>query len=105
MQGKERQIELASMLANQLSKLRNLYGVSQAHLGTLIGKSRQQISEIERGNAPLSWDTCLAIVMLACKKDRNKFISVMSKQFLLDINDWISGNCSSWDETGQTLPK
>ena len=35
-----------------------------ALLGDAVGKSRQKISEMERGSAPLGWDTYLAILMV-----------------------------------------
>lgn len=36
--------------------------ISQAELAKTVGKSRQTISEIESGAAPLGWDTFLAIL-------------------------------------------
>lgn len=78
--------ELAEEIAANLPKLRELYNISQTRLGELLGKSRQQISKIERGVAPISWDTCLAIVMLACKKDKKIFISVMGEDFIEELH-------------------
>lgn len=36
--------------------------MSQAELAKAVGKSRQTVSEIESGAAPLGWDTFLAVL-------------------------------------------
>lgn len=76
------QKELTEKLAVLLPQIRKAYGVSQSRLGSLVGKSRQHISKVERGLAPLGWDTCLAIILLACKKDKNKFVQVAGQEYL-----------------------
>ena len=59
----EQQRELISSLVQELPAYRKKMRMSQAELGDAIGKSRQKISEMERGSAPLGWDTYLAILM------------------------------------------
>ena len=44
--------------------IRKKLRMSQAELGEAVGKSRQKISELERGVAPLGWDTYLAILLV-----------------------------------------
>lgn len=58
------QRELINELIPELPVYRKKMRMSQADLALAVGKSRQKISEIERGVAPLGWDTYLAIVML-----------------------------------------
>ncbi len=60
----ERQKELIESLVKDLPAYRKKMHMSQAELGDAIGKSRQKISEIERGTAPVGWDTYLAILMV-----------------------------------------
>lgn len=55
---------LINSLVQELPALRKKMRMSQAKLGGAIGKSRQKISEIERGTAPLGWDTYLAILVV-----------------------------------------
>lgn len=58
------QRELILALIPELPVYRKRMRMSQADFGHAIGKSRQKISEIERGTAPLGWDTYLAIILL-----------------------------------------
>jgi transcriptional regulator with XRE-family HTH domain len=60
----EQQQELIRELIQDLPAYRKKLRMSQADLGDAIGKSRQKISELERGAAPLGWDTYLAILMV-----------------------------------------
>ncbi len=60
----EQQQELIRELIQDLPAYRKKLRMSQAELGDAIGKSRQKISELERGAAPLGWDTYLAILMV-----------------------------------------
>ncbi len=58
------QQELICALVPELSVYRKKMRMSQGDLAIAIGKSRQKISEIERGVAPMGWDTYLAIILL-----------------------------------------
>lgn len=49
------------LLTERLPTLRKKVRISQDKLGHMVGKSRQKISDIERGTAPLGWDTYIAI--------------------------------------------
>ena len=60
----EQQKELIESLVKDLPAYRKKMHMSQAELGEAVGKSRQKISEMERGAAPLGWDTYLAILMV-----------------------------------------
>lgn len=60
----EQQKELIASLIRDLPSYRKKIHMSQAELGDAIGKSRQKISEMERGTAPLGWDTYLAILLV-----------------------------------------
>lgn len=55
---------LIESLVNELPVYRKKLRMSQADLGEAVGKSRQKISEMERGVAPLGWDTYLAIILV-----------------------------------------
>ena len=48
----------------QLPDLRKKAGLKQYELAAHIGKSRQKLSDIERGIAPMGWDTFLAILFV-----------------------------------------
>ena len=48
----------------QLPLLRKKAGLKQYELASLVGKSRQTLSDIERGIAPMGWDTFLAILFV-----------------------------------------
>ncbi len=60
----EQQKELIASMVRDLPAYRKKLRISQADLANAIGKSRQKISEIERGTAPLGWDTYLAILLV-----------------------------------------
>ena len=62
----ESQANLISALIAELPVYRKKMRMSQADLALAVGKSRQKISEIERGVAPMGWDTYLAIILLLC---------------------------------------
>ncbi len=47
-------------LVERLPVIRKKLRLSQDQLGTMVGKSRQKISDIERHSAPMGWDTYLA---------------------------------------------
>lgn len=48
----------------ELPVLRKKAGLKQYELADAIGKSRQKISDIEHGRAPMGWDTFLAILFV-----------------------------------------
>jgi len=60
----EQQKELIESLVQELPVYRRKMHMSQQELGAAVGKSRQKISEMERGTAPLGWDTYLAILLV-----------------------------------------
>ena len=48
----------------ELPSLRKKAGLKQYELADLVGKSRQKISDVERGIASIGWDTFLAILFV-----------------------------------------
>lgn len=58
----QEQKTLLEVFVADLPDYRKRIHISQAELAKAIGKSRQKISEIESGTAPLGWDTFLAIL-------------------------------------------
>lgn len=58
-----RQLLVDAMVEN-LPKLRKGCHLSQTDVAKKIGKSRQTVSDIERGVAPMGWDTFLALVLV-----------------------------------------
>ncbi len=60
----EAQRSLIAAMIGELPTYRKKMRMSQADLAEAVGKSRQKISEIERGVAPMGWDTYLAIILL-----------------------------------------
>ena len=47
-----------------LPALRKKAGLKQYEFAERIGKSRQKLSDIEHGRAPMGWDTFLAILFV-----------------------------------------
>ena len=60
----EKQRVLIDAMIPLLPVYRKQMRMSQADFGAAIGKSRQKISEVERGAAPLGWDSYLATVLI-----------------------------------------
>lgn len=60
----QQQKDLIDSLVKTLPAYRKKLHMSQEELGDAVGKSRQKISEMERGVAPLGWDTYLAILLV-----------------------------------------
>lgn len=59
----------------ELPRIRKEMKISQTEFGKKIGLSRQTISGIERGIAPLTWNNYLAIMMfLEANKERCKTV-------------------------------
>ena len=56
--------KLIAELIDRLPMYRKKLHLSQTDLAAKIGKSRQTLSDIERGVAPMGWDTYLAILMV-----------------------------------------
>ena len=83
--------ELQKTLQSKLPELRSELGLSQEAFAELIGKSRQAVSLFERGELPITWETCLGIVAVSINRDpnvlkklygddfKNKFQSVLKK--------------------------
>ena len=96
------QTDMITELAQRLPILRESYDINQTQLGTLIGKSRQQISKIERGITPLGWDTCLAIVMVTHNRDATIFNEVMGDDYFIQIHNFIKSyeneSCHRFEE-------
>ena len=90
MQGNLSQSSITAELTLKLPVLRASFNISQTELGNLIGKSRQQISKIERGITPLGWDTCLAIVMVLHNKDELMFNNIMGKDYYAQVTGLIN---------------
>lgn len=86
------QTYIITELAQKLPMLREGYNISQTQLGNLIGKSRQQISKIERGITPMGWDTCLAIIMVMHNKNTALFNKVMGEGYYTQIHNYIKGS-------------
>lgn len=96
------QTNMMTELAQKLPTLRESYDISQTQLGTLIGKSRQQISKIEGGITPLGWDTCLAIVMVTRNRDAAVFNKVIGNNYFTQIHNFINSyekeSCHRFEE-------
>ena len=59
----EKKQQLISEMIKRLPQIRKEMKISQTEFGEKIGLSRQTISGIERGKAPLTWNSYLAIMM------------------------------------------
>lgn len=84
----ERQ-QMIGRLVERLPIIRKKARVSQDELGTMVGKSRQKISDIERHSAPMGWDTYIAICTML----------EMVGAFDLESDDWFYNDKSRWNKT------
>lgn len=67
--------KLIHKMVGELSQIRKEMKISQTEFGKKVGLSRQTISSIERGKAPLTWNNYLAIMMfLEANKERCKTV-------------------------------
>ena len=82
----ERKTELINQIIKHLPQIRREMKISQTDFGKKVGLSRQTISAIERGVAPLSWKNYLAIMMLIeANRDRFKTIFNDDSQELEEV--------------------
>lgn len=67
--------KLIHKMVVELPQIRKEMKISQTEFGKKVGLSRQTISSIERGKAPLTWNNYLAIMMfLEANKERCKTV-------------------------------
>lgn len=67
--------KLIHKMVVELPQIRKKMKISQTEFGKKVGLSRQMISSIERGKAPLTWNNYLAIMMfLEANKKRCKTV-------------------------------
>ena len=59
----EKKKELINEMIVRLPQIRKEMKISQTEFGKRVGLSRQTVSGIERGTAPLTWNNYLAIMM------------------------------------------
>ena len=79
----EKKEQLINEMINRLPQIRKEMKISQTEFGKRVGLSRQTISGIERGTAPLIWNNYLAIMMfLEANKDSCKTVFNDSSQEL-----------------------
>lgn len=74
-------LKLTKDLAKRLPEIRRRSRISQEDLGNMVGKSRQKISDIERGTAPMGWDTYIAICTAL---EYKKAIDTSSEQWYIE---------------------
>ena len=72
--------ELLIEFSKKLPAIRKELGVSQSEMGRKVGLSRQSISSIERGNAPLTWNTLLAIMLVVLVNNPDCFSNIMKDE-------------------------
>lgn len=71
----EKKQQLISEMIERLPQIRKEMKISQTEFGKKVGLSRQVISGIERGTAPLIWNNYLAIMMfLEANKENCKTV-------------------------------
>ena len=60
------------LMAEHLSELRNILGISQSVLADYIGTTRQTINSIENKKRPMMWDTFMSLVLLFISNEETK---------------------------------
>ncbi|MDR3310792.1 MAG: helix-turn-helix transcriptional regulator [Oscillospiraceae bacterium] len=81
------QLRIIGIFTDALPALRKELKISQTALGRKIGISRQMISAIERGQAPLTWTVMLSIVLffkVNYNANKQKHLSELERYLLLD---------------------
>lgn len=84
----ERQ-QLIGNLVERLPMIRKKVRLSQDDLGSMVGKSRQKISDIERHSAPMGWDTYLAMCTML----------ELAGAFDTETDAWYFTDKSRWSKT------
>ena len=84
----ERQ-QLIGNLVERLPVIRKKVRLSQDDLGSMVGKSRQKISDIERHSAPMGWDTYLAMCTML----------ELAGAFDTETDWWYYADKSRWSKT------
>ena len=84
----ERQ-QMISNLVLRLPVIRKKLHLSQDELGSMVGKSRQKISDIERRAAPMGWDTYLAVCIML----------EMLGAFSAETDSWYFTDKNAWHKT------
>ena len=70
--------EKMTVQLNKLRALRKQRGISLRKLGSLLGKSKQYMSELERGNIKLSYDMAMDIADVMGLKPDDIFLPGVS---------------------------
>lgn len=70
-----------------LPEIRKALGLSQTDFANLIGKSRQGISLIERGELEMGWETCLAIITIANNRNPKLIASIYGQALEKDLQE------------------
>ena len=84
----ERQ-QLIGNLVERLPAIRKKAHLSQDDLASMVGKSRQKISDIERRSAPMGWDTYLAVCTML----------EIAGAFDPESDAWYYNDKSRWEKT------
>ncbi len=77
---------LISNLVERLPAIRKKAKLSQDDVGSMVGKSRQKISDIERRSAPMGWDTYIA--MCTMLEIKGAFDPELDGWYYQDKNLW-----------------
>ncbi|MBO5912671.1 MAG: helix-turn-helix transcriptional regulator [Clostridia bacterium] len=80
---------LIGNLVDRLPVIRKKLRLSQDDLGSMVGKSRQKISDIERKAAPMGWATYLAMCTML----------EMLGAFDAESDGWYFADKSRWHST------
>ncbi len=79
---------LINNLVTRLPIVRKKIHMSQEELGAKIGKSRQKVSDIERGTAPMGWDTYLAVCIVLEMHGAFKIEEEADRWYFSDKREW-----------------
>ncbi len=81
--------QLIANLVEHLPLIRKKVRLSQDDLGSMVGKSRQKISDIERHSAPMGWDTYIAMCTML----------EIAGAFSTETDAWYFEDKSKWTKT------
>ena len=81
-------------LSNDLPMLRACLGLSQEEIADRIGVSRQTYNAIESGRRPMTWSTCISLVMLFSCFERTKKMMEFSNYCLEVMMEILKGDVS-----------
>lgn len=89
MNDEERELVMKNMVEN-LPILRSKLNISQEQLASLLGVTRQTISNFESGQRKMTWSVFLALVLIFFRNDPTKPLLVALNIYTPTLNNYLN---------------